>query len=243
VHVRSGARIGAGSVVAAGSVVEGAFPAGALIGGRPAHVLRFTGGRGKSLSDASRPVPPAPRSGAHEQSPAAALHTQAPLPAGADRWHARAAAPGADARVLGAPFVGLHGCASIGARFSLRSAPALSHLVVAPGARLRIGDDVVIGDGAAISVRSGLEIGDRVRFGQGVMLLDFAFHAIGAEGRLPPPKPISIGADAQLGDRVIVLGGVSIGAGARVCDDAVVTHDVPAGASVAGAPARETGGR
>ena len=40
VTVRPGARIGAGTVVAAGSVVEGELPAGVLAGGIPARVLR-----------------------------------------------------------------------------------------------------------------------------------------------------------------------------------------------------------
>jgi maltose O-acetyltransferase len=40
VTVRPGARIGAGTVVAAGSVVVGELPAGVLAGGNPARVLR-----------------------------------------------------------------------------------------------------------------------------------------------------------------------------------------------------------
>jgi len=43
---------------------------------------------------------------------------------------------------------------------------------------------------------------------------------------------------ASLGSGAVILGGVRIGAGAIVGAGAVVTRDVPAGATVAGSPAR-----
>jgi UDP-2-acetamido-3-amino-2,3-dideoxy-glucuronate N-acetyltransferase len=43
---------------------------------------------------------------------------------------------------------------------------------------------------------------------------------------------------ASLGSGAVILGGVRIGAGATVGAGAVVTRDVPAGATVAGTPAR-----
>lgn len=47
-----------------------------------------------------------------------------------------------------------------------------------------------------------------------------------------------IGDDVELGVGVIVIGPVSVGSGARVGAGAVVVRDVPAGAVVAGNPAR-----
>jgi acetyltransferase-like isoleucine patch superfamily enzyme len=45
---------------------------------------------------------------------------------------------------------------------------------------------------------------------------------------------------ASLGSGAVILGGVRVGAGALVGAGAVVTADVPAGAVVAGVPARAT---
>ena len=51
----------------------------------------------------------------------------------------------------------------------------------------------------------------------------------------------TLGAGAYIGPRAIVLPGVSVGEDATVAAGSVVTRDVPAGASVAGSPAREQG--
>ena len=50
--------------------------------------------------------------------------------------------------------------------------------------------------------------------------------------------PITIGNEAWVGTAAIILSGVTIGEGAVVAAGAVVTRDVPAGAIVAGNPAR-----
>jgi len=51
-------------------------------------------------------------------------------------------------------------------------------------------------------------------------------------------RPVQIGNDVWIGDRVIILPGVHIGDGAVLAAGAVVTKDVPAYAVVGGAPAR-----
>ncbi|WP_311380736.1 DapH/DapD/GlmU-related protein [Arthrobacter sp. ISL-28] len=50
--------------------------------------------------------------------------------------------------------------------------------------------------------------------------------------------PISIGRNCFIGQRAVVLGGVTIGDGAVVGAGSVVTRDIPAGATAAGVPAR-----
>ena len=109
------------------------------------------------------------------------------------------------------------------------------------GGRITIGDRNYFGHG--VHVHSG----DPVQIGSGCVLADGVLvtstdhdrdnrRATGSTG------PVTIADDVFVGERAIVLGGVSIGAGATVAAAAVVTHDVPAGAVVAGVPARPVEG-
>ncbi|MFV2054203.1 DapH/DapD/GlmU-related protein, partial [Aliiroseovarius sp. YM-037] len=58
-----------------------------------------------------------------------------------------------------------------------------------------------------------------------------------AEG-LEIAHPVTIGANVWIGGGAIVLPGVSVGDGAIIGAGSVVTRNVPAGATVAGNPAR-----
>jgi 2,3,4,5-tetrahydropyridine-2-carboxylate N-succinyltransferase len=50
--------------------------------------------------------------------------------------------------------------------------------------------------------------------------------------------PVVIGDDVLVGANAVVLEGVQVGAGAVIAAGAIVTQDVPAGAVVAGSPAK-----
>jgi UDP-2-acetamido-3-amino-2,3-dideoxy-glucuronate N-acetyltransferase len=124
----------------------------------------------------------------------------------------------------------------------------------------RIGDESVIGPfveiqaGATVGRRckvqshtfvcSGVEIGDEVFVGHGVMFVnDKRPRATREDGAFQTDAdwellPVVVERRASIGSGALVLGGVRIGEGALVGAGAVVTRDVPAGAVVAGVPAR-----
>jgi UDP-2-acetamido-3-amino-2,3-dideoxy-glucuronate N-acetyltransferase len=118
----------------------------------------------------------------------------------------------------------------------------------------RIGPFVEIQRGATVGSRckiqshtficDGVEIGDRVFVGHGVMFVnDKTPRATNEDGELAGGEqwtllPVRVEDGATIGSGAIVLGGVTIGADALVGAGAVVSRDVGAGEIVAGVPAR-----
>lgn len=131
-------------------------------------------------------------------------------------------------------FVNLYGCA-IGAFTRV-------------GAFVEIQRDATIGAHCKISTHtficSGVHIGDRVFVGHGVTFVnDKHPRACNADGTPKGPadwtlEETHVEDDASIGSGATILCGVRIGRGAMVGAGAVVTKDVPAGATVAGNPAR-----
>ncbi len=104
---------------------------------------------------------------------------------------------------------------------------------------LRLGERVIIGINTSLGAHSPITLGDNVRLSREVILetagLDFSTGT-------PPYKhisqPIVLEDGVWVGARAIVLGGVTVGSNAVIAAGAVVTRSVPAGATVAGIPAR-----
>lgn len=104
---------------------------------------------------------------------------------------------------------------------------------------LRAGADCSINPYAV--VRGDVTLGDGVRVGAHTSILGFN-HSMepGTPVHRQPltSKGIVIGDDVWIGSHVVVLDGVRVGDHAVLAAGAVVTKDVPAGAIVAGNPAR-----
>lgn len=124
-------------------------------------------------------------------------------------------------RVLRAPFTLLHRslfrrCRNIYGVEIPWSAKVGRNVVVEHQGGIVIHGDATIGDGSTI--RQGVTIGNRS--------LDAPFDA-----------PV-IGRDVNIGAGAVIVGAIRLGDGCAVGANSVVLHDVPAGATVAGAPAR-----
>ncbi len=118
----------------------------------------------------------------------------------------------------------------------------------------RIGTFVEIQKGATIGrackisshtfICEGVHIEDECFIGHGVMFINDIYPRATAEGGKPQTEadwqvePTRVCCRASIGSGAVVLCGVTIGEGALIGAGAVVTHDVPAGATVAGVPAR-----
>ena len=92
---------------------------------------------------------------------------------------------------------------------------------------------LVLDDGAAVSVGADARIGHDVRLLTVTLPLDAGQRRDGWR----VARPVTIGADAWLGDGVTVLPGVTVGAGTVVGAGSVVTRDLPAGVLAVGNPA------
>lgn len=103
--------------------------------------------------------------------------------------------------------------------------------------------DLTVGDRVYLGHRVHLHAVGSVRLGDGVMVTDDVHignggHDPAAGMAITPGRPIVVGNNVFIGQGATILGGVTIGDGAIVGARSVVTRDVPAGAVVAGVPAR-----
>lgn len=145
---------------------------------------------------------------------------------------------GPHARTLGRPRIENFGTLEIGGHVLIRSVNVPVELCTGPSGRLRIGDGVRVNYGTSIAATGAVTIGDRVRIGPYVMIVDTDFHDPYLRGHRPAPSPVVIEDDVWIGAKASVLKGVRVGRGAIVGVGAVVTNDVPPFTVVAGVPAR-----
>jgi acetyltransferase-like isoleucine patch superfamily enzyme len=139
---------------------------------------------------------------------------------------------GEDVRIY--DFVNLYGC-TIGDRTKVGT-----FVEVQKG--VKIGADCKVSSHTFIC--EGVEIEDGVFIGHGVRFInDLNPRAVNPDGSMQTEEDWTlvytrVCARASIGSGAVIMGGVTIGEGALVGAGAVVTHDVPAGVTVAGVPAR-----
>ncbi len=123
------------------------------------------------------------------------------------------------------------------------------------GGRIVIGDSVWMSLRGQIISATSVEIGSHCIFGRDVYISDTNEHPIDPDARrqqtsayllngTPPDRslavsaPVRIGDGAWIGERAIILKGVTVGRDSVVAAGSVVTKDVPARTVAAGDPAR-----
>ena len=113
-------------------------------------------------------------------------------------------------------------------------------LATESGGELRVGDRTYVGHDVHLHALDPVTIGSDCVIADGVFV-GSSDHDRDDRHRVHGTGPISIGDRVFLGQRCVVLGGVTIGDGATVGAHAVVTKDVAAGQTVVGIPARPVG--
>lgn len=119
-------------------------------------------------------------------------------------------------------------------------------VAIFPGAWLQCedgGGPLTIGDGVYLGHSVHVHATSRVTIGDGCMVVDGAYIGNGghdgqAQHAVVQTGDTVLGKNVFVGQRAVILGGVTIGDGAVVGAGAVVTRDVAAGAVVGGVPAR-----
>lgn len=108
------------------------------------------------------------------------------------------------------------------------------------GVNIRLGARVSLDFNCVILDEAEVVIGDDTRLGPGVQILtaDHPREAAARASGVEFGHPIRIGRNVWIGGGAIILPGLTIGDGAIVGAGSVVTHDVPAGVTVMGNPAR-----
>ena len=100
-------------------------------------------------------------------------------------------------------------------------------------AQVSIGDPVVVRPGVYV-VHGQIVIDGLVEIGEGVAIAPFVTIGL----RAGDVRGATIERDVSIGTGAKLIGPVRVGAGATIGANAVVVDDVPAGATVVGAPAR-----
>lgn len=148
-----------------------------------------------------------------------------------------------DSRIIGKEYI------SIGASFyaygNLRLEAFSIEKNVKDTIRLRIGNNVAVGNYCHIGAMNYIEIGDNVLMGSNVLITDHMHGQSTLQAMQIPPNErtlfskgiVVVEKNVFIGDGAKIMPGVKIGEGAIVGSNSVVTHDVERYSIVAGVPA------
>lgn len=131
----------------------------------------------------------------------------------------------------------VEGRLTVGDRLRASGRIARTHIKVAQGAALSMGDDVGINYGVSIEAWHDMRIGSNVLIAPYVSIIDDHRHLVQPDA-IRYPGPVVIGNNVWLGRSVAVMPGVTIGDGSVIGAHSVVTRDIPPNSFAAGAPAR-----
>jgi len=107
-------------------------------------------------------------------------------------------------------------------------------------AKISIGEGTICTSNLSVVAQEAVTIGKECNIGDMVSILDSDFHGIGADERKQEGEsaPVVIEDNVWLGNRVIVLKGVTIGENSVVAAGAVVTNSIPSNVIAGGVPAK-----
>lgn len=252
--VLPGVTIGAGAVVAAGSVVTHDVAPGVVAGGVPARALggvqelaasREAAARGRELVPA---IPWRDWDLADQQKVAADLDAaitrlgRSPRPWPPPHPDVEVAHESQIERfwaISGANIPSRRARRRLLVRLGMRFGEGASvsrGLIVLGAHGISLGAGSIVGVRSWLDGRGGLSIGDNVIIGAETMIWT-AQHDISDPDFAGQFRPVTIGDAAWIASRCVILPGVRVGAGAAVGIGSVVTGDVADGMVVAGNPA------
>ncbi len=145
---------------------------------------------------------------------------------------------GEGVRTLGRPRIDNLGRMTIGAHTLLRSVNVPVELATGLEATLEIGEEVRLNYGVSIGAMGSVRLGNRVRVGPYVMIIDTEFHDPYQREKMPAARPVVIEDDVFIGAKSSVMPGVTIGRGAIIGTGSVVTANVAPFTVVGGVPAK-----